>query len=368
MDASSRRVLADTVGKVRARIQQIRERGETIGEQDTKATLIEPILAALGWRLEELDDVRREYKYKSPDNPVDYALFVLRQPRLFVEAKPFGSALGRKCASQVLGYASVMGVGWCVVSNGDEYRLYNSHAAVDVDEKLFRTVCLSDPAEEAYALETLGLIAKDTMGDNALESLWTSQFVDRRVKAAFEEVFRDEDGGLARLLRKRAPELSLAEIRDSLKRADLRVSFPVVVTPPFLNAPAGRSVVGAPVPAPSGPQSSRGPRITPRSLLQAGLIKAPLTIEATYKGAQLMATIDANGSVVYAGTSHGSLSAAGGAAKASVNLTPSGEPFPATNGWTFWQYRDPGSSQLVPMDRLYQRFVELQTEGTAGTT
>lgn len=192
MDASGRRVLAEAVAKVRNRIEQIRERNGSIGEQDTKATLIEPVLAALGWRLEELDDVRREYKVKPQDNPVDYALVVMGRPRLFVEAKPLGTALDRKSASQVLGYASVTGVWWCLVTNGDEYRLYNSHAPVDVDEKLFRTVRLADPAQEALSLDTLSLLAKDAIGDSTIEAAWKSQFVDRRVKGVLEDALRDE--------------------------------------------------------------------------------------------------------------------------------------------------------------------------------
>jgi len=359
MDASSRRVLADTVGKVRARILQIRERGETIGEPDTKATLIEPVLSALGWRLEELDDVRREYKFKSQDNPVDYALFVLRQPRLFVEAKPLGSVLDRKCASQVLGYASVTGVWWCLVTNGDEYRLYNSHVAVDVDEKLFRTVRLSETGQEAYFLETLGLIAKDAIGDNTLEALWKSQFVDRRVKAALEGAFRDEDGSLARLLRKQAPELSHSEIRESLKRADLRVTYPIVTDPSVAsNSRAlGQNADGSTV-LPPGPRPDRSPRITLSDLIRVGLIRPPVTIESTYKGQRVSAIVGEDGSVVFENVSFGSLSAAGGAAKAVVNATPPDDPAPATNGWTFWQYRDGGTEQLLPMDGLYKRYLE----------
>ena len=56
MDGSGRQALAETVSRVRARIQQLRERGDSVTEQDTKRILIEPVLAALGWRLEELDD------------------------------------------------------------------------------------------------------------------------------------------------------------------------------------------------------------------------------------------------------------------------------------------------------------------------
>ena len=183
MDIARRQALGETLAKVRGRIQQIRERGDNITEQDTKRILIEPVLSALGWQMDELDDVRSEYRRKPQDDPVDYALLVFGEPCLFVEAKTLTTALGRKCASQVLGYASVVGVGWCLVTNGDEYRLYNSHAAVDVEEKLFRTVRLSDPSQENYCVDTLVLLAKDQMGEHVLELLWKGQFVDRRVKA-----------------------------------------------------------------------------------------------------------------------------------------------------------------------------------------
>ncbi|HOK45264.1 MAG TPA: hypothetical protein PLK67_05000 [Bryobacteraceae bacterium] len=81
-------VLTETIGIVLRRIQQIRDRKESIGEQNTKATLIEPVLAALGWNLQEIDEVRREYRRKPQDNPVDYALFLNRTECLFVEAVP----------------------------------------------------------------------------------------------------------------------------------------------------------------------------------------------------------------------------------------------------------------------------------------
>jgi type I site-specific restriction endonuclease len=136
--------------------------------QDTKAILIDPVLAALGWRLDELGDVRREYRAKPQDNPVDYALLVFAQPRLFVEAKALSTSLDRKCASQVLGYASVVGVGWCLLTNGDEYRLCNSHAKVDVDEKLLRTVRLSDPAQAELCIETLELIRPCTCSSTTI--------------------------------------------------------------------------------------------------------------------------------------------------------------------------------------------------------
>ncbi len=127
MDNSVRHRLVDTLPKLRKRIQKIHNRKENIGEQNTKAALIDPLLFALGWEVEDIDEVSREYRRKPQDNPVDYALFMLRSPRLFVEAKDLGKDLSdRKWISQILGYATVVGVEWCVLTNGDEYRLYNA--------------------------------------------------------------------------------------------------------------------------------------------------------------------------------------------------------------------------------------------------
>ena len=68
--------LGEILPQIRDRI--VRYRSTPIGEQNTKAALIEPILRALGWDMEDLEEVQREYKPKSADNPVDYALSILR--------------------------------------------------------------------------------------------------------------------------------------------------------------------------------------------------------------------------------------------------------------------------------------------------
>jgi len=77
-----------TLAKVRDRISQIRERGDHLSEQDTKAILIEPVLAALGWRLDDIADVRREYRAKPQDNPVDYALLVFTPSSPLAKSRP----------------------------------------------------------------------------------------------------------------------------------------------------------------------------------------------------------------------------------------------------------------------------------------
>ena len=107
--------LESVVDNLRKKILGFRDRMELIVEENTKGALIEPLLSALGWDIQELDEVHREYKRKSKDKPVDYALFLQREPRLFIEAKALGEDLtNRKWASQIMGYAATAGVKWCV--------------------------------------------------------------------------------------------------------------------------------------------------------------------------------------------------------------------------------------------------------------
>src|SRR5215218_3682643 len=203
MADSTRQTLIDVLPKLRRRIQKIRNRKESIGEQNTKAALIDPVLSALGWSLEELDEVSREYRRKPQDNPVDYALFMLQSPRLFVEAKALEKDLNdRKWISQTLSYATVVGVEWCVLTNGDEYRLYNAHAAVPVEEKLFRVVRISESDQEEYTLETLELLSKEKMADNLLNVIWKAHFIDRHVSRALGELLKNDDANLIRLIRR----------------------------------------------------------------------------------------------------------------------------------------------------------------------
>src|SRR5450759_673770 len=111
------------LGTVRERIEKWQ--GQGIGEQDTKATLIIPVLRALGWDTEDLEDVKLEYKRKPTDNPVDYALVLLREPRLFIEAKALGAHLDdQRWRYQILSYATVAGVEWVALTDGNEYEIF----------------------------------------------------------------------------------------------------------------------------------------------------------------------------------------------------------------------------------------------------
>ena len=134
--------------------------------------------------------------------PVDYALFLKHSEYLLVEAKALEKEpSGRKRVSQNLAYAMVVGVKWCALTNGEEYRIYNAHAAVAVEEKLFRCVVLSR-SDEAYLLETLHLLSKEQIRGSLLDRKWRARFVDRNVRR--EGVEQPHEFGLERHQYRRA--------------------------------------------------------------------------------------------------------------------------------------------------------------------
>jgi len=349
--------LSETLAKARDRISQIRERGEHLGEQDTKAILIEPVLATLGWHPDEFDEVRHEYRFRPQDNPVDYALLDFGHPCLLIEAKSLGTPLDHhKCATQVLGYASAAGVGWSLLTNGDDYRLYNASAPVPAEEKLFRHVRLSEADQADRCLEMFSLIAKERISKPDLDALWQSQFVDWRVAATLEALFASEDPSLANLVRRRSRELTLAEVRDSLRRVHVQVHFPEVA--PTAAEPLAADPLNAKAQTERQPQEGRA--VVVADLIAAGLIRPPLQLEKTYKGVRLKATIEQDGQVHWEEKGYDSLSSAGGMARKSIIGAPEGREYPQTNGWTFWQYRDPESGRLRPIDDLRQQYLQRQ--------
>jgi predicted type IV restriction endonuclease len=365
MEPTTAKVTA-AVEVIRKRIQQVRDRKELIGEQNTKAALIDPLLSAMGWELQEIDEVRREYRRKPQDNPVDYTLFLNRTACLLIEAKSLEKDLGdRKWISQNISYAAVLGVKWCVLTNGDEYRIYNSHAEVDVDEKLFRKVRISD-SEPKFIIDTLVLLSKEKMRGSLLDELWKAHFIDRRVRLAFERLLGEDDAILIRAICKQANGVTPSEARASLKRAIITIDFPL---PKVLEQPVAPPPIPPipPKPTPSIARREAGKKAretmtamaeaTLPNLIAAGFVKAPLELERTYKGVRVTASIQSSGTVCFGGEDCVTLSAAGGVARKSVLATPPSEPPPATNGWIFWQFRDPKTGNLRDMDSLRQEFL-----------
>lgn len=225
---SQKRAQEDVVSNLKARLIDFRDRRVRLTESDTIRVLVLPLLEALGWDLQDVEEVRSEYRHASADNPVDYALFLHGSPALFVEAKALGVSLDdRKPLLQTLNYANAAGVDWCVLTNGAEWRIYKVHAPVAAEEKLFLTAKLDQTGSETGLItSTLSLLSKERMRARAIDALWSEWRVDRAVDRVLDTI--TDDDAFIRLIAKRTDGLTLGEVRASLKRSGLRSFYPEV--------------------------------------------------------------------------------------------------------------------------------------------
>ena len=312
-----------------------------LGEQNTKASLIEPLFEALGWDVRDADEVHREYKSRPADKPVDYALQMLRKPRLFVEAKGLGEHLAdRKWVSQILSYAAVAGVTWCVLTDGDEYRFYNANAPVDAEEKLFCQLRLSEGNSEQHA-KTLDLISRSNMEGNLLDQFWEAHFVDRNVNAVLKTLLSTADRGLVRLIRRATRTtngLTPKEIADSILRLNFSIESPLgwnpITSTRQQTAPPPREKVRPKKPAKTN-NAKRDFGVSLSEIIGAGVISTPLPLFRKYKGELMKAMLQKDGSVDFRGQNFASCSRAAEFARSTVTGRRMN-----TNGWSFWQYTD----------------------------
>ncbi|WP_345048312.1 hypothetical protein [Streptomyces rameus] len=377
--------LLDTLKQCADRLVRYRGLGRRVGEQNTKAGLIEPVIAALGWDVLDPEEVHREYRRRTTDNPVDYALILRRMPRLFIEAKAIGENLDDpRWANQTISYAAVAGVEWVALTNGAEWRVYNAHAPVPVEHKLFRTVRIADDVGAAF--ELLSLLSKDNMRDNRIQELWRSFFVDREVNLALNDLFASGEPPreLIALLSKRAPKLPHADLRASLQRVRATFDFPRAGVAPVVTAP-----LAAPVPAPrpaepssaessvpTSPASRRPPVTRSRKvavsederqvgfeeLMAAGRVTPGAALHGDYMGQRHTATVLATGQIRYQEKVYPSLSAAGRAVKLHVRGRNTPESTLSTDGWDFWRTTDPVCGDEVSLKTLRRRVVHAQRD------
>jgi hypothetical protein len=369
--------LLDTLKQCVERVDRYRRPSQRVGESNTKAGLIEPVIAALGWDVLDPDEVHREYRRRPADNPVDYALLLSRTPRLFIEAKGLGENIDDpKWANQTISYAAVAGVEWVALTDGAEWRLYNAHAPVPVEQKLFRAVRLTEDLEAAF--ELLSLLSKDNLRDNRIQELWRGFFVDRQVNAALAELFNAGEPArdLVALVAKRVPNLTRGDIRASLVRARAAFDFPtpslpttpvppaspVPPAPPALPvAPALPATPPGPTGASKQPRASWTPvsgaerRVTLQEVLGSGRLQAGSRLEADYRGQHHVAELLADGRIRLASETYGSLSSAGAAVKRAVLGPDIPQSVYATDGWMFWRATDARAGDTTTLRVIRQR-------------
>ncbi|GIF08918.1 restriction system modified-DNA reader domain-containing protein [Actinoplanes siamensis] len=363
--------LRDVVKQCAERLERFQRNPHRLGEQNTKASLISPIIEALGWDLRDPDEVSHEYRRRGTDNPVDYALLLLRTPKLFIEAKGLGENLDvPRWANQTIAYATAAGVEWVALTDGMQWRIYNAHAPVPIEQKLFKAVRIDDPER---AIELLSLLSKDNMRDNRIGELWNGFFVDRQVHAELTSMFSGTEPApeLVAFLDRRLPRLTTDEIRTSLMRARATFDFPTPVGQPVLLSgtaenPPPHPTITTPSALPSNDRPAVGRRarqavtsqerlIKVTDMIATGRLRPGAALHGDYRGITHHGELLADGRVRYNGQIYSTLSAAGRAAKLETLGFDAPESKISTDGLDFWHTTDSISGDVVRIKEIRRR-------------
>ena len=119
----------------------------------TRYALIDPLLRELGWDTSDPAQVMPEYAVAG--GRADYALLVDENPKIMVEAKTLGTPLD-SAVTQGITYCTAEGTPCFALTDGEYWRLYETHRPVPAAEKLFVQFSLRDgPAEAAWSALSL---------------------------------------------------------------------------------------------------------------------------------------------------------------------------------------------------------------------
>ena len=198
-----------------------------MNEATTIRLLIEPALDALGWDTDDPSQVCREYT--TGNGKVDLALLIDDKPVLYIEAKALKESTDdAKWINQTLNYAIADGVEWCVLTNGANYRIFRSHALVNLKGKIFGTVKVSNPEDEASiesVATSLSLLSPQSMRSKDLNALWAMRVIDRELEESLKNIIEMPEFHRW-LSRNICKDLRPKQIGQSLQRASFGISYP----------------------------------------------------------------------------------------------------------------------------------------------
>lgn len=211
------------------RIQELRtlynkHKSTGLKEIPTRTILVDPLLSSLGWDVRDPDEVELEYP-TIDGKSVDYALKINRKPVILLEAKPLQDDLKDiKAISQIVSYAAIAGIEWCVLTNGILYKVYSASEKAAAPEKLLFEVSLSSDDPTALSTEKiesqLSRLSLNSMSQGVLDQLGEEIFLTAKVRKVMDRLIIEQDDALVKLVRKNLKDNSIppSKIRTALVR------------------------------------------------------------------------------------------------------------------------------------------------------
>lgn len=303
-----------------------------LNEADTRANLVDPLLQILGYRA--VGDVRREVPVPATREFIDYELRADGEAKVIIEAKALRHAITDQHAGQCVQYASVLGVRWCLITNGVTWALYDAHARGPLAEKEVAQVRLDgDELEVARAWSVLSLFARDSVSQPAP---LTQLLIDRVVADELQRPDAPAIQALRRAVRSRFSEQVPGQaVLDAIRRlmSDEPEDLPIghQQDPGASAAPAQRRQR----------TSSQGSGSL-AALAQAELLPPDAQIRCKLYGTTYTAQVR-DGKIEMQGKLYSTPSSA-------ASILRGGK---ASNGWIIWEYK--GEKLALLRERLRQR-------------
>lgn len=311
-----------------------------LSEADTRSYLVDPVLRLLGYA--GVKHLRREVPVPATKEFIDYELLIDGKPHAIVEAKAMRHRVTSQHAAQCVQYASVLGVRWCLITNGIMWALYDAHAKGPLDEKRVAEVRLDgDAAATEHAWTVLALFSREAV---AASSPLTTLLIERVLADELSKPDSKAVSELRRAVRQRFGErVTGSAVVDALLRWGQRMAHTAVPAGPSERDTAGeapgppqarekRRQARAQRPA-AGSRSSR--RVTLADLIEASLLPPNAALEARVQGVSHIARVR-DGAIDLDGTRYETPSAASIALRQTKSW----------NGWVDWHYKGKSLADL----------------------
>ena len=148
-----------------------------MSEEETETWLVEPLLEILQWDTKDPAAIRKRYSIKTEgrDYKADYALMVNSKPRILIEVKKVAYDLGEEHVTQLMKYAFYEKSDLFLLTNGDEWRVYEPYYMKDL-------IFTFDLESMESSLNTLWLLSRECVETDLLD--WE---IDRRY--AIEKIY-----------------------------------------------------------------------------------------------------------------------------------------------------------------------------------
>ena len=144
--------LIDVIETLKSRIDKHRSVLQG-NEAQTRLSLIDPLLRALGWDTADPALVRPEYVVSG--RRADYALMNAQSDVVvFLEAKNLGEQLANH-RSQVVAYASELGIRFPALTNGNDWEVYDNSQLVPIEQRRVLNVSIANADSAKCALQFL---------------------------------------------------------------------------------------------------------------------------------------------------------------------------------------------------------------------